>query len=458
MNRMHSMRAAVVVLVCTAAPAWAGELSLAHEGNKHRVTCADIFELVFYEENGGCVREWYDILNDPGRGTDIITGTIDGSPQVLFHIRARRDEKLWTNSQDDISDREGEHAFETLEESPVRLVLRAVSHMHTFPEFAAEHDIDSIVTQTYTIYTDGTVFIHQTAHRREGSSTVEGVGSDQYRPMQFGIGYEQEQWSFGTDLEDPAVTPEPLRVFTDGDATVWAVYSDDPALEADLVTAIYVPWDAMDVLRRHSGICWRRNGWQWAPGDTESFDLMLLFDHDIADVADRLWVARDYQNPAVPTMLTGTLEGGGFDEHKGCYTLGASDSTVTFQLDGSEQRRFHPAFEVHDFLAGSAEVLIDDEPAAPGDEYLDVLLSDHRLLVHFLVTIDHDAKIEIRPFEAEADDDAAESPDIFEGIDDADAPPDASDVTVFPDTAVDPAVDGEDDPAGIAAGGCSCTI
>jgi hypothetical protein len=134
-----------------------GSLSVTRTATTLTVTSAGVFEILFDQTRGGAVTTWYDLKNDPGRTTNLISTHSASRGLFIYFYRSPTD---YSSIFDDLTLSHSEHRFVLLNSSPSVVELLIQGHMHQLAMIPDDAEgLGTLVRQRWTIYPDGAIYL-----------------------------------------------------------------------------------------------------------------------------------------------------------------------------------------------------------------------------------------------------------------------------------------------------------
>ncbi|OVE76825.1 hypothetical protein BVX98_04605 [bacterium F11] len=317
------------------------------------VTCGDgsslaDFKLEFDETFGGGITSLQgpnDTVHPTGFGDNAVNA------RNLFYVHFDPDGSInWFSFNHE------ESQSEVLEENALRIIVRQITH----PALTWSDNVNTDITYefTYAIYATGAIYIDAVI---EFDPNIDPTL--RLRSMGWGI---KSKGTFSTETIDPFQLTDP-----GGD---WE--RTNPAMmvnAADNVPSLmFTPFEALHPDNGYFSSQWGLFDKTYLlhsvgvdnvrPGErVHNRFFMRIKPNGLTGIngnKSALPYALDFRYPSSLVMNDGAIQGGGFDEVNGVYTLLSRDNFVDFALDGSVYRRHKPHFSFSQFTADIPPTLI----------------------------------------------------------------------------------------------------
>lgn len=368
-----------------------GDLYCRTEGRRVRVGVVERFELVFAR---GRIVQWFDLRHDPDRirnlagGGDIgpspvtLQGNVESRPQIEEDVG-------WSRLGATAEITQG-----LAEVTPVRVIVWGHWRFGTQAKDSAPENSQPAHRWIYTVYSTGKVYAQFTGILQPEGSSAGAIG--------YLVSCAEADGFHRILPSGPSSSTQPA-------AASYVLYSREQQAQPDLLFTFYrnsVAPKARPARQAEQA----RLGTLFHGGPTEArtdWAAMLAFwppEIDGPKQADPM--VADYTKPLPITLAAGRLvrtdpgdlDGDGFNESRGHYTVEPDGNVVKIRIDGQRQARFSPAFKVMDVANRNVWAYVDGFELKPVARD-----ADGNAIVQVPRTLDSETLIEVVTREKVAD-------------------------------------------------------
>jgi len=346
----------------------AGSLSVSRTATTLTVTSAGVFEIVFDQTWGGAITVWYDLRNDPGRTTNLVSTANDQGKLFSYKYTSATN---YGSFRDDLTVPHSEHQFVLLSSTPSVVELLIAGHMHQLVAMPDDAEgLGTVVRHRWTIYPNGALYLDFNRTRKAGAAPLT-VTNERIKL----VADYSTSWITATESEDPMVG---TALGGDDFIMLHAENAGSDSHYADPVLGSYQ--DLIDLAPSltdqsnsaptdNQKVRWSNDASHaMAAGSTLNAKFVLRLASGLVGRNDAAPYVAGFRNPDLLSFTTGsawsdtnenTGAGDHFNEAQGVYPVDFNPAAgLSLAVDGGTNRRFNPPLKVRQWRSATTPSIV----------------------------------------------------------------------------------------------------